>query len=65
MRLAVYYFIFLMIPTFRRVVKRQHYIYHHSDIDNILEYLSAPDLEHGAIAKISRDTGIPDGTLHD
>jgi hypothetical protein len=56
MRLTVYYFIFSMIPTFRRVVKHQHHI---------LEYLSATDLERGAIAKISRDTGTPDGTLRD
>jgi hypothetical protein len=47
-----------MIPTFRRVVKRQYQIYDHSDIDDVLEYLSAPDLERGVIAKISRDTGI-------
>jgi hypothetical protein len=65
MRLTVYYFIFSMIPTFRRVMKRQHHIYHHSDIDDIIDYLSAPNLERGAIAKISQDTGIPDGTLRD
>jgi hypothetical protein len=53
-----------VIPTFRRVVERQHHIYHHSDIDNILECLSAPNLEHEAIAKISRDR-VPDGTLRD
>jgi hypothetical protein len=65
MRLTVYYFIFSMIPTFRRVVKRQHHICYHSEIDDILEYLSEPNLERGAIAKISRDMGIPDGTLCD
>jgi hypothetical protein len=54
-----------MIPTFRHVVKRQHHIYHHSDIDDIIEYLSAPDLDRGAIAKISRNTGIPDSTFRD
>jgi hypothetical protein len=52
-RLTVYYFIFSIIPTFRRVVKRQHHSYHHSDFDGIFEYLSVPDLECGAIAKMS------------
>ena len=52
-----------MIPTFKRVLKRQHHIYTHNEVDDILEYLGAPSLERGAIAKISRDTGIPDPTL--
>jgi hypothetical protein len=54
MRLTVYYFIFSMIPTFRRVVTNQHHICHRSDIDDILEYVFAPDLEREAIAKIPR-----------
>jgi hypothetical protein len=65
MRLTIYYFIFAMIPTFRRVVKCQYHIYHHSDIDDTAEYVSAPDLERKATANISQDTGIPDGTLCD
>jgi hypothetical protein len=50
-----------MIPTpiFKRVVKRQHHIYTHDEVDDVLEYLSLPLLERGAIAKIARDTAIP------
>jgi hypothetical protein len=47
-----------MIPTFKRMIKRQHYVYSHDETDDILDYLSTPVLERGAIAKISRDTGI-------
>jgi hypothetical protein len=54
-----------MIPTFRCIVKRQHHIYKHQEVDNILEYLTTPTLERGAITKIARDTGIPEGTLLD
>jgi hypothetical protein len=62
MRLTVYSFIFSMIRTFRRFVKRQHHISYHSDIDDILEDLPVPDLEHRATAMISRD---PDVSLRD
>jgi hypothetical protein len=54
-----------MIPTFRRIVKRQHHIYKHQEVDYIFEYLTTPTLERGAITKIARDTGIPEGTLCD
>jgi hypothetical protein len=46
-------------------VKRQHNIYHDSDINDILKHLSAPDLERGVIARIPQDTGIPDVALPD
>lgn len=52
-----------MIPTFKRVVGRQHHIYKHADVDDILDYLTSNPLERGAISKIARDTGIPDSTL--
>jgi hypothetical protein len=56
------YFILSMIatPIFKRVLKRQHHIYTHDEVDDILDYLSVPVLKRGAIAKIARDTGIPD-----
>jgi hypothetical protein len=54
-----------MIPTFKRVVKRPHRIYPHDEVGPILDYLRLPVLERGAIAKIARDTGIPEPTLRD
>jgi hypothetical protein len=50
-----------MIPTpsFKRVVKRRHRIYLHSEIDDVLAFLSRPLLARGAITKIARDTGLP------
>jgi hypothetical protein len=54
-----------MIPTFKRVVKRPHHIYKREEVEDILAYLSTSSLERGAIDKISRDTGIPNQTLHD
>jgi hypothetical protein len=46
-------------------VKRRHHVYKYTDIDDIPDYLRAPDLERGAIAKIARDTAFPDRTFHD
>jgi hypothetical protein len=54
-----------MIPAFPWVIKRPHYIYTHPEIDNVLDYLSQPELPPGAIAEISRDPGIPRQTLMD
>jgi hypothetical protein len=56
---------FWMIPAFHRVIKRVHHVYTHRDIDDILEYLSQPELPRGAISQISRDTGIPRQMLRD
>jgi hypothetical protein len=55
----------LAIPTFKRALKHQRRIDTHEEVDNILDYLTTPDLARGAIAKISRDTGIPESTLRD
>jgi hypothetical protein len=33
-------------------------MYPHAYVDDLLDYLMAPTLEHGAIAKILRDAGI-------
>jgi hypothetical protein len=63
--LAVFYFISWMIPTFKRVIKRKHRIYIHEEIDDLLAYLTSPDLPRGAIAKICHDMGIPGSTLRD
>jgi hypothetical protein len=52
-------------PTFKRLSKRQDHIYTHEEIDDVLDYLSVPVLKRGAIAKIARDTGIPDQTIRD
>jgi hypothetical protein len=54
-----------MMPTFKRVVKRKHRIYTYAEIDDLLAYLTSPDLPRGAITKICRDTGIPESTLRD
>jgi hypothetical protein len=54
-----------MIPIFKRVIKQKHRIYTHREIDDLLAYLTPPDLPHGAITKICRDTGIPESTLPD
>jgi hypothetical protein len=54
-----------MIPTFRRIMKRQHHIYKHQEVHDILECRPTPILERGAITKIARDTAIPEGTLYD
>jgi hypothetical protein len=52
-----------MIPTFKRVVKQQHHVYTHKEVDDILDYLTTPSLERGAIARIARDTHVPEQTL--
>jgi hypothetical protein len=54
-----------MIPTFKRVVRRSYHIYTHDETDDVLDYLTMPALERGAIAKISRGTGIQFQTLRD
>jgi hypothetical protein len=54
-----------MIPTFQRVIKRPHRVYTHKEIDDVLNYLTQPELPRGAIPQISRDTGIPCQTLRD
>jgi hypothetical protein len=54
-----------MISTFKRVIKRKHRIYTHAEIDDLLAYLTSPDLPRGAIAKICRDTGTLESTLRD
>jgi hypothetical protein len=46
-------------PTFKRVLKRQHHIYTHDEVDNVLDSPSLPVLKPGAIAKSARETGIP------
>jgi hypothetical protein len=55
----------ISVPRFKKIVKRPHRIYCHEDIDDILIYLSNPLLPLGALAQISRDTGIPIQTLSD
>jgi hypothetical protein len=54
-----------MIAASQRAIKRSHHIYNHREIDDVLEYLSQPEPPRGAIAEISRDTGIPRQTLTD
>jgi hypothetical protein len=54
-----------MITTFKRVIKRKHRLYSHEEIDDLLAYLTSPDLPRGAITKICRDTEIPESTLRD
>jgi hypothetical protein len=54
-----------MIPGWNRVIKCAHHMDAHREIDNVLEYLSQPELPRGAIAQISRDTGISCQTLRD
>jgi hypothetical protein len=44
---------------------RQYRLDTHEEVDGILEYFTTPDVAPGAIAKISRDTGIPESTLSD
>jgi hypothetical protein len=39
--------------------------YTHKEIDDVLNYLTQPELPLGAIPQISRDTGIPCQTLRD
>jgi hypothetical protein len=46
-------------------VKRDPRIYDHSLIRTVLECLSRPTLDYGAIAYISGETGIPESTLRD
>jgi hypothetical protein len=53
------------IPTFRKFAKRRHRIYKHKEIASILDYLSKAELTRGAIAKLHKDTGIPESTLRD
>jgi hypothetical protein len=47
------------VPTFKKIIKRQHTIYSHKEISPVLNYLIEPNLPRGALAKISRDIGIP------
>jgi hypothetical protein len=54
-----------VIPAFPRVIKRSHHVYTHREIDEGVYYLSQPELPRGAIAEMSRDTGIPSQTLMD
>jgi hypothetical protein len=58
-------FIFKMILTFQRAIKRPHRAYTHKEIDDVLNYLTQPELPRGAIPQISRDTEIPCQTLRD
>jgi hypothetical protein len=51
------------IPTFQQVVKRNHHVYKHKEIDEILNYLSQTNLPWGALTKISNDSKIPQTTL--
>jgi hypothetical protein len=51
-----------MIPTFKRVIKRKHRIYTHEEIDDLLAYLTSPDLPRGVITKICCDAGITEST---
>jgi hypothetical protein len=55
----------LHIPHFARIVKPSHRHYRPAEIRPILEYLDQPVLPDGAIARISKDTGIPKQTLSD
>ena len=52
-------------PKFQRIENRKHSTYDHSEIEPILAFLTLPLIPHGAITKISRDTGIPQQTLSD
>jgi hypothetical protein len=54
-----------MIPTFPQVIKRAHHVYTHRSIDDVLEYLTRPELPRGAIPQIPHDTRIPRQTLRD
>jgi hypothetical protein len=54
-----------MIPTFTRVVERQHHIHRHNEVDEILDYLTRPVLEGRATAKIAGGTHISETTLPD
>jgi hypothetical protein len=47
------------IPTFQKIVKRQHRIYKHKESAPILGYLCQAELLRAAIAKLHDDTGIP------
>jgi hypothetical protein len=49
-------FIFKIIPTFQRVIKRPHRVDTHKEIDDVLNSLTLPELPRGAIPQISRDT---------
>ena len=53
------------LPTFRRVVRRRHHVYTHREIDSVLYFVGQPRIPRGALAKIARDTGIPNQTLSD
>jgi hypothetical protein len=55
----------LSIPLFPRIVKRQHRIYNHSEIDSILKFLTQAQIPWGSFSKISSDTGISVQTLSD
>jgi hypothetical protein len=48
-----------ILPMLPHVVKRDHRTYAHSVIESILDCLSLPNINYGAIAYISRATGIP------
>jgi hypothetical protein len=47
------------------VIKRPHGVYTHKEINDVLNYLTQPELPRGAIPQISRDTGVPCQTLRD
>jgi hypothetical protein len=53
------------IPSFPRLVKRDHRVYDNDTIAPILDYLSQEVLPWGYLPKISKDTGIPKQTLSD
>jgi hypothetical protein len=50
-----------------RVVSPEFFVavYTHDEVDKFLDYLSVPVLKRREIAKIARDTGIPNRTLRD
>jgi hypothetical protein len=52
-----------MILVFPRMIKRAHHVYTHREIDDVLEYLTQPELPRGAIPQIFRDMGLPRQTL--
>jgi hypothetical protein len=54
-----------MIPTFTRLVERQYHIYCHHEVDEILDHLTRPVLEGGAVAKIAGGTHISETTRPD
>jgi hypothetical protein len=55
----------LPLPHFAGIVKRSHRHYRPAEIRPILEYLDQPIRPYGAIARISKDTGIRKQILSD